>query len=252
MWGAITTEERNHGGPVFEELQRLVIVLEKLFGDVQQVEFTVENGKVFVLQSENATRSPKANVRFAVQMVNEGLITERDALLRVNARQMDYFLQPSVKPSIESNNVIEKLLGTGLAVCPGAVTGEAVFTDDAAQRCFNDGRPCILIRHDASAADLQGIAAADGIVCMEGGSSSYLVEICRPLNRTCIVGAQLSGMSLGSHNKNATSESSVVVYDSAGEVAIVEGQIITLDGTSGRIINGSVSGNVDLLVMSNM
>jgi len=240
LWGANTSEERERGGPVYQEVQRLVTALEKMFGDVQQVEFTVENGHVYVLQSESAMRSPKANVKFAVQLVNEGLITERDALLRVNALQMDYFLKPTVNPSMDVEAMTEKLLGHGLAVCSGAVTGEAVFTEDAAQQCFHDGRPCILIRNDASAADLQGIAAADGVVCMEGGSSSYLVEVCRPLNRTCIVGAQLCGMTLGTQQTEAKSKSNMAVYDNVGRVAIEEGQVITLDGSSGRILNGPV------------
>jgi pyruvate,orthophosphate dikinase len=236
-WGATNNEEREQGGPVFQELQRLVTVLENLFGDVQEVEFTVQNGDIFILQSGSATRSPKANVKFAVQMVNEGLITERDALLRVNALQMDYFLKPAVHPELNPDTLAEKLLGTGLpGVSSGAVTGEAVFSGEAADQCFRDGRPCILIRNDASVADLQGIAAADGIICLEGGASSYLVEMCRPLNRTCIVGAKLSGLTLVNQDS-----SSCAVYDNVGNVAIVEGQIITLDGTTGRILNGPVS-----------
>lgn len=241
LWGANTNEERERGGPIFQELQRLVKVLENVFGDVQEVEFTVQDGHIFLLQSGSATRSPKANVMFAVQMVNEGLITERDALLRVNALQMDYFMKPEVDPHLDTDFLTAKLLGTGLSVCSGAVTGEAVFTEEAVQQRFRDGRPCILIRQDASASNLQGIAAADGIVCMEGGVSSHIVEICRPLNRTCIVGAQLCGLTIGAHIQNETqSASRMAVYDNVGDLVIQEGQIITLDGTSGRIFNGRV------------
>lgn len=240
-WGAVSNEERDGGGPVFVELQRVVTVLENLFGDVQEVEFTVQAGQFFVLQSGSATRSPKANVKFAVQMVNEGMITERDALLRVNALQMDYFLKAVVHPQIDSESLTDKLLGSGVAaVSSGAVTGEAVFCAESAEECFRDGRPCILIRNDASATDLAGIAAADGIICMEGGASSYLVEICRPLNRTCVVGAKLSGLSLSQTEDDEVGREKWAVYDGTGAVAIKEGAVITLDGTSGRIFSGPV------------
>ena len=165
QWGAKDNAEREAGGPVYQELMRLVTVLENMFGDVQEVEFTVQNGEIYILQSGSATRSPKANVRFAVQMVNEGMLTQRDALLRVNALQMDYFLKPRINPDLD---IAGKLLGMGLPVSSGAVSGEAVFTAEAAERCSLDGRPCILIRNDASATDLAGIAAADGIICMQG------------------------------------------------------------------------------------
>lgn len=242
-WGATDNEERERGGPVFQELTRLVGVLENLFRDVQEVEFTVQDSDIFILQSGSATRSPKANVKFAVQMVNEGLITERDSLLGVNALQMDYFLKPVVHPHLDPDTLSEKLLGTGLpGVSSGAVTGEAVFTEEAAEQCYRDGRPCILIRNDASAADLHGIAAADGIICLEGGASSYLVEICRPMNRTCVVGAKLSGLSLVKREANTESQeaSSWGVYDNFWKLTIVEGQIITLDGSTGRIFDGPV------------
>ena len=243
-WGAANRDERENGGPIFQELKRLVRRLEEIFGDVQEVEFTIQNGSIFILESGSASRSPKANVKFAVQMVNEGIISARDAILRVNALQMGYFQKSIVHPNLERTSLNEKLLGTGLPVTSGAVTGIAVFSTDSAEQCYRNGNPCILIKKEASIVDMNAIAAVDGILCMEGGSSSFIVEICRPLNRTCIVGAQLCGLSVGS-TRESKEGTGYAVYDCNGHIVIKEGQVITLDGNSGKILKGVVRCEVE-------
>jgi pyruvate, orthophosphate dikinase len=168
---------------LYNELNRVAGAVETIFGDAQEVEFTIENGKLYLLDSVDARRTPEASVKIGVDMAKSGKINIRQCLLRLKPKQMNYFLKPMVASSGNAN-----VLGCGTQVTQGLATGRAVFTGDDALDCFNDGVPVILICNEPSPNDISGINIAEGVLAMHGGISSVLVDLARQMGKCVVTG----------------------------------------------------------------
>ncbi|HEV2749245.1 MAG TPA: pyruvate, phosphate dikinase [Gemmatimonadales bacterium] len=213
---------------VYRELERIAAKLERHFRDVQDIEFTFEHGKLYVLQTRRAQRTGLAAVRVAVEMVAERLITEDEAVQRVPPQDLDQVFHPMVDPDA-SPTVIAK----GLPASPGAAIGEAVFDADEAEMLAKEGRAVILVRPETSPEDFHGIVAARAVLTARGGMTSHAAIVARGMGKTCVVGAKdvevdpRAGGGRGQFRAN-------------GRV-VKKGQVITVDGTTGRVLLGAVT-----------
>ena len=208
---------------VFTELVRVVGMLEAHYRDMQDVEFTVQEGRLFMLQTRNGKRTAKAALKIAVEMAGEKLISQDEAVLRIDPASLDQLLHPTLDPDAP-----KEMIGTGLAASPGAATGEAVFTADEAERAAADGRAVILVRLETSPEDIHGMHAAKGILTVRGGMTSHAAVVARGMGRPCVTGA-------GAIKVDA--EKGVMI---AGAVEITRGDIITIDGAAGKVYRGRV------------
>ncbi|HTD71760.1 MAG TPA: pyruvate, phosphate dikinase [Gemmatimonadales bacterium] len=207
---------------VYRELEQIADKLERHFRDVQDIEFTFEHGKLYILQTRRAQRAGLAAVRTAVEMVEEGLITPSEAVQRVPPQDLDQLFHPMVDPRA-SVTVIAK----GLPASPGAATGEAVFDADEAEALAHEGRKVILIRPETSPEDFHGIVAAQAVITARGGMTSHAAVVARGMGKTCVVGAK-----------------DIEVDPAAGRLrangrVVKWGQLITVDGTTGRVLLGA-------------
>ena len=207
---------------VYRELERIADKLERHFRDVQDIEFTFEHGRLFMLQTRRAQRTGLAAVRTAVEMVDDGLITPDEAVQRVPPQDLDQLFHPMVDPRA-SVTVVAK----GLPASPGAAIGEAVFDADEAETLAKRGRKVILIRPETSPEDFHGIVAAQAVLTARGGMTSHAAVVARGMGKTCVVGA-----------------SDIEVDPQAGRMrangrVVKQGQVITVDGTTGRVILGA-------------
>jgi len=197
--------------------------LEKHYKDVQDMEFTIERGKLYMLQTRNAKRTGAAAVRIAVEMVQEGLIDKATAVQRVEPAQLDQLLHPMIDPKAEIN-----VLTTGLPASPGAATGTAVFSPDEAEAMAKDGAKVILVRTETSPEDFHGMVAAQAVLTSRGGMTSHAAVVARGMGKCCVAGA------------------GEVVVDYANQqfavngATVKKGDWITLDGSTGRVIHGQV------------
>ena len=208
-------------GKVYKELARIADRLEQHFKDVQDIEFTFEHGQLFVLQTRRAQRTGIAAVRIAVEMVDEGRITEDQALQRVPPRDLDQLFHPMIDPR-QSVTVIAK----GLPASPGAAIGEVVFDADEAARLAKEGRAVILVRPETSPEDFHGIVAARAVLTARGGMTSHAAVVARGMGKTCVVGAQ-----------DLDVDPRAGVFRANGRV-VKRGERITVDGVTGRVIMG--------------
>src|ERR1041384_4712756 len=206
---------------IYRELEKLASKLETHFKDVQDVEFTFEHGEMYMLQTRRAQRTGLAAVRVAVEMVDEGLITEDEAIQRVPPQDLDQLFHPMVDP--KSNVTV---LAKGLPASPGAATGEVVFDADDAEAVKKKGRDVILVRPETSPEDFHGIVAARAILTARGGMTSHAAVVARGMGKTCVVGA-----------KELDVDPAGGKFRVNGRV-VKRGQVITVDGTSGRVILG--------------
>src|SRR5213075_572062 len=209
---------------VYRELERIAEKLERHFRDVQDIEFTFEHGRLFMLQTRRAQRTGLAAVRTAVEMVDEGLITPDEAVQRVPPQDLDQLFHPMVDPRA-SVTVVAK----GLPASPGAAMGEAVFDADEAEALAKRGRKVILIRPETSPEDFHGIVAAQAVLTARGGMTSHAAVVARGMGKTCVVGA-----------------TDIEVDPQAGRMrangrVVKQGQVITVDGTTGRVIRGAAT-----------
>jgi len=207
---------------VYRELERIADKLERHFRDVQDIEFTFEHGRLFLLQTRRAQRTGLAAVRSAVEMVDDGLITPDEAVQRVPPQDLDQLFHPMVDPRA-SVTVVAK----GLPASPGAAMGEAVFDADEAETLAKRGRKVILIRPETSPEDFHGIVAAQAVLTARGGMTSHAAVVARGMGKTCVVGA-----------------TDIEVDPQAGRMrangrVVKRGQVITVDGTTGRVILGA-------------
>jgi len=216
---------------VYRELLRTTSVIEQFFGDAQEIEFTVQSGDLFILETINARRSPEANVRIAVDMVRSLQLTEREAILRVDPKMMTYFMHPKIDP--QQDTYEELVLGYGFPTTSGAVTGLAVFTETDVIRLTGEGKPVILIRNESSPDDISGINLASGVLTLHGGVTSAAPELARSMDKTAITGAASSGLELDLQNE--------CVYNDSGNICIRKEEEITLDGATGRILKGDIA-----------
>jgi pyruvate,orthophosphate dikinase len=206
---------------VYRELERLADKLERHFKDVQDIEFTFEHGKLYMLQTRRAQRTGLAAVRSAVEMVDEGLISPEEAVQRVPPQDLDQLMHPMVDP-----RAAVTVIAKGLPASPGAAIGEAVFDADEAELLAKKGRAVILVRPETSPEDFHGIVAAKAVLTARGGMTSHAAVVARGMGKTCVVGAQ--GIDVDPRAGRFRANGRLVK----------RGQVITVDGTSGRIILG--------------
>ncbi len=200
------------------ELMEILRTLERHYGDMQDTEFTVEEGTLFMLQTRNAKRPAQAAVRFAVDAVGEGLLTREQALLTVDAGSLDALLHPTFDP--EAGYTV---LTTGVGASPGAGKGEVVFTAAEAVQAEADGRDVILVRPFTEADDVAGFHAARGILTSEGGKASHAALVARGMGRPCVCGASELDIDLEAGTARV------------GETTITAGDLIAIDGTTGHV-----------------
>ena len=208
---------------VYLELHKILKKLETHYKDMQDVEFTVENQKLWILQTRSGKRTAKSAVKIAVDMVREKLISKKEAILRIDPNSLDTLLHPTLdeKSSIE-------IIANGLPASPGAASGKVVFTSEEAERLNNMMQDVILVRVETSPEDIQGMHAAKGILTARGGMTSHAAVVARGMGRPCVSGS--SEIDIDYEKK---------IFKTAS-LEIKEGDIITIDGSSGRIILGSV------------
>jgi len=207
---------------VYEELERATAKLERHFKDVQDIEFTFEHGRLYMLQTRRAQRTGLAAVRVAVEMVEERLITPDEAVQRVPPQDLDQLFHPMVDP-----RAAVTVVAKGLPASPGAAIGEAVFDADEAEALARRGHQVILVRPETSPEDFHGIVAARAVLTARGGMTSHAAVVARGMGKTCVVGAQ--AIEVDPHAGRFRANGRVVK----------QGQVITVDGTTGRVILGA-------------
>ncbi len=217
----------------FVELAAIAERLEQHFRDMQDLEFTIQDGKLYMLQCRTGKRTARAAVRAAVEMVREGIISKEEAVLRVPPATLDQLLHPTLDPKAE-----RRLLATGLAASPGAAQGHIVFHADEAERLAEKGKPVILVRVETSPEDIHGMKAARGIVTARGGMTSHAAVVARGMGKACVAGCSAVQVSY------ASGTMSVTMYDEAGRmkgtVKLKRGDLITIDGGTGQVFEGAI------------
>ena len=210
----------------YRQLKEITSNLEKHYRDMQDFEFTIENGKLFMLQTRNGKRTGAAAVRVAVDMVHEGMVSKREAVLRVAPQQLDQLLHPMFDTAS-----LKKLtrLTNGIDASPGAAVGRAVFTADDAVEASKNG-PVILVRKETTPDDIHGMEVAEGILTAVGGKSSHAAVVARGMGLPCIVGA--GALHIDEHKKHFT------VKAGPKEIAVKEGDWISFDGTTADVYLG--------------
>ena len=168
----------------YGELKRIYNVLERHYRDMQDLEFTVEQGKLWMLQTRSGKRTAKAALRIAVELANEGLISRNDAVLRVDPLSLDQLLHPTIDPRAH-----RRVIATGLPASPGAASGEIVFSSDEAAQLKSDGKKVVLVRVETSPEDIHGMHAAEGILTTRGGMTSHAAVVARGMGKPCVSGA---------------------------------------------------------------
>ena len=208
---------------VFKQLNKILKILEKHYRDMQDVEFTVENKKLWMLQTRSGKRTSKSAVKIAVDMVKEKLISKKEAILRIDPGSLDALLHPTLDEKSEI-----KIIAKGLPASPGAASGKVVFTSDEAERLNAVMQNTILVRVETSPEDIHGMHAAKGILTARGGMTSHAAVVARGMGRPCVSGS--SQIDINYENKTFKTNN----------LEIKEGDIITIDGSTGRIILGEV------------
>ena len=208
---------------VHSELVAIFKRLESHFKDMQDVEFTVQNGRVFILQARAGKRTVEAAIKIAVDMVAEGMIDETEALLRIEPESLEHLLHPTLDPRARM-----KVLTKGLPASPGAASGEIAFSADRAEALAAQGKDVVLVRMETSPEDIHGMYAARAILTSRGGMTSHAAVVARGLGRPCVSGAG----QLHIDNDRRTAQ--------VDKQELKEGDIVTVDGTSGRIMLGAV------------
>ncbi|WP_440409690.1 pyruvate, phosphate dikinase [Neorhizobium petrolearium] len=208
----------------FAEFKEICGRLEAHYRDMQDLEFTVERGKLWMLQTRSGKRTTRAAMKIAVDMVAERLITEEEAVCRIEPPSLDQLLHPTIDPRVERH-----VIGSGLPASPGAATGEVVFTAEEAVQAEAEGRKVILVRIETSPEDIHGMHAAEGILTTRGGMTSHAAVVARGMGIPCVVGA-------GSMRVDMRNE----VLIGVGGMTLKRGDTITIDGSSGQVLEGAV------------
>src|SRR5262249_30051047 len=207
----------------FKELKRIYGVLERHYRDMQDLEFTVEQGKLWMLQTRAGKRTAKAALKIAVDLANEGLVSRKEAVARIDPAALDQLLHPTIDPNAERN-----VIATGLPASPGAASGEIVFSADEAEALKAKDKSIILVRVETSPEDIHGMHAAEGILTTRGGMTSHAAVVARGMGKPCVSGAgalrvdyAAGTMSVAGHTFKA-------------------GDVITIDGSTGQVLAGRV------------
>ena len=207
----------------FKELTRIYGLLERHYRDMQDLEFTVEQGKLWMLQTRSGKRTAKAALKIAVELANEGLISRAQAVARIEPAALDQLLHPTIDPNVE-----REVLATGLPASPGAASGEIVLSADQAEALKAKGQKVILVRVETSPEDIHGMHAAEGILTTRGGMTSHAAVVARGMGKPCVSGA-----------------GSLRVDYGAGTVTVAgrtlrQGDVITIDGSTGQVLAGRI------------
>lgn len=208
----------------FLEFKAICERLEAHYRDMQDLEFTIERGTLWMLQTRSGKRTTRAAMKIAVDMVEEGLISEEEAICRIEPPSLDQLLHPTIDPRVERH-----IIGSGLPASPGAATGEIVFTAEEAVAAESEGRKVILVRIETSPEDIHGMHAAEGILTTRGGMTSHAAVVARGMGIPCVVGA-------GSMRVDLRNELLIGV----GGITLKRGDTITIDGSSGQVLQGTV------------
>ena len=208
---------------VFKSFVETTQLLERHYRDMQDMEFTVERGVLWMLQTRNGKRTTKAALKIAIDMANEGLITREEAVRRIDPASLDQLLHPTLDPKAERD-----LLATGLPASPGAAQGEIVFTSEEAEAAKMAGRKSILVRAETSPEDINGMHAAEGILTTRGGMTSHAAVVARGMGKPCVSGA-------GSIRVDA-----VAGTLSCAGMILRKGDLVTVDGSTGQVLRGLV------------
>mgnify|MGYP006151157617 CR=1 FL=1 len=208
---------------VYQDLKKTLKKLENHYKDMQDVEFTVENKKLWILQTRSGKRTAEAAIKIAVDMVKEKLINKKEAILRIDPNTLDTLLHPTLDKKFK-----RKIIARGLPASPGAASGKVVFTAEEAERLNSTLQNTILVRVETSPEDIHGMHAAKGVLTARGGMTSHAAVVARGMGRPCVSGS--SEITIDYVNKQFKS----------GEITIKEGDIITIDGTNGEVILGTV------------
>ncbi|MHA6333601.1 pyruvate, phosphate dikinase [Qipengyuania sp. CAU 1752] len=208
----------------YDELARVFDLLERHYRDMQDIEFTVERGTLWMLQTRTGKRTAKAALKMAVEMVGEGLVSEEDAIRRIDPMALDQLLHPTLDPDAPRD-----ILTTGLPASPGAAAGKIVLDADTAEQWANRGEKVILVRVETSPEDIHGMHAATGILTARGGMTSHAAVVARGMGRPCVSGA--SGVVIAREGRTLT----------IGGRELKEGDILTLDGSNGQVMAGEVA-----------
>ena len=207
---------------VFRQFVATTQKLEKHYRDMQDMEFTVERGKLWMLQTRNGKRTARAALRVAVEMANEGLLSREDAITRVDPTALDQLLHPTIDPTYKRSP-----LATGLPASPGAASGEITFSADDAEALRAAGHRTMLVRVETSPEDIHGMNAAEGIVTTRGGMTSHAAVVARGMGKPCVCGAGAIRIDYDAQTMTA------------GGVTLKKGDIITIDGASGEVLAGA-------------
>ncbi len=208
---------------LYEQLERAAKLLEKVQKDVQDIEFTVERGKLYFLQTRNAKMTPLARVKTAVDMAKEGIITKEEAILKVSPEHVVQLLYPRIDPKAKATPIAK-----GLPASPGAVSGQVVFHPDDAVRWAKEGKKVILVRTETKPDDVHGFYAAVGILTSRGGMTSHAAVVARAIGKPAVVGAE----AIEVHEDEK--------YFKVGDIIVREGDWITIDGNTGNVYLGIV------------
>ena len=205
----------------YKELTRIYTQLEKHYRDMQDMEFTVEQGKLWMLQTRNGKRTAKAALRIAVELANEGVISRKDAIARIDPASLDQLLHPTIDPVAKRD-----VIATGLPASPGAAAGEIVFSSDEATKLQADGRKVILVRVETSPEDIHGMHAAEGILTTRGGMTSHAAVVARGMGKPCVSGCGTVRVDYGRG------------LMTIGNRSFKAGDVITIDGSIGQVLAG--------------
>ena len=216
-------ELKNENFKAYTELAKTCRLLERHYRDTQDVEFTIERFKLWMLQTRTGKRTALAAVKIAVDMVEEGLITKEEALKRVETRQIDMLLHPMIDPKAEVDPVAK-----GLPASPGAATGRVVFEPEDAVELNKRKEPSILVRFETSPEDIAGMHACEGILTQRGGMTSHAAVVSRAMGKPCIVGCESISVSYANNEFRVK------------DLVVKKGDTITLDGVTGRVMMGEV------------
>ncbi|MFN4127681.1 pyruvate, phosphate dikinase [Pannonibacter indicus] len=208
----------------FAEFQTICDRLEAHYRDMQDLEFTIERGKLWMLQTRSGKRTAKAALKIAVDMADEGLLSREEAVLRVEPQALDQLLHPAIDPAAQRD-----ILVTGLPASPGAASGAIVFTSEEAEEAKAAGRKAILVRVETSPEDIHGMHAAEGILTSRGGMTSHAAVVARGMGKPCVSGA--GALRIDYRNGTLT----------AGGRSLAKGDVITIDGSTGQVLVGEVA-----------
>ncbi|MCK5397959.1 MAG: pyruvate, phosphate dikinase, partial [Thermoplasmata archaeon] len=207
----------------YEELKKAYATLENHYKDIQDFEFTIEEGTLYLLQTRNGKRTAQAAIKAAVDMMKEGLITKEEAIMHVDPGQLDQLLHPIFDPTAE-----KKVIAKGLNASPGAATGKVVFDSDRAVEMVNNGEKIILVRTETSPEDIHGMDASEGILTARGGMTSHAAVVARGMGKSCVAGC------------DAITVNEKECQFFVGDICIKEGDWLSLDGSTGEVILGQV------------